>query len=359
MLSTLLGSSLALLVGAAAVVKPIPGAFGLRFDEPAPPNLLGASIAAPRYAELPDNLPPVDPELPVGSRANWYYFTPEALPELLAADDVRFTVMVDADFRPLRILAERSPGECDQTFGWMTESLGKKYLANDDPKAVPRNGFVHGARFIHNHYQVDVACGRTLLIEYTDGQGLLRWQAQSHAALAEQRGHHARLEQARAAIQRIRRRQFADTFTQGDQVRLDGALGVSFGAPFPLPADHPVDEPFSVTLGNLPEPFAGGAYELTVGPQGEPIKLEGRISDGDGSAFAEVRAALAAKYGPPLKNGRRHVVHRVNGNFFVLRRLGGLGELNIVVIDARAERDQQARAEASAARAFEQATTGL
>ena len=267
--------------------------------------------------------------------------------------------MVDGELRPLRIMAERKSGDCDASFPWFLDSLTRKDLTQDDPEVAPRNGFITGARFTQSHRQVDLACGKRLLIEYTDGEGLLRWQGAQRALANEQRSRDMALKQAAAEIERKRQRQFADSFTQGDRFRLDGALGVTFGQPFPLPPDYLVDEPLDVTLSQLDEPFAAGRYQLTVGPQAEPIRLEGQVPDGSGEAFASVRDALQAKYGPPMKNGKHHVIHRVNGNFFVLRRLTGLRELNIAVIDTRAERDQRARAEASAQRQFEEATRGL
>jgi hypothetical protein len=357
LLAGILAAAISAVVGAAALVKPIHGALGLEFGKPISHEVLGASLEPPTFPALPDNLNE-NPQA-AGDTGQWYYFLPEALPTALAVDNTAFTVMVDNELRPLRILAERSMGACDETYSWFVDSLTKKYLTDGDPKIVPRIGFIQGARFTKDYRQVDVACGKSLLIEYTDAEALLRWQGQLQAHASERQSERAKSEQVARDIERLRQQQFADSFTLGDQFRLDGALGVAFGQSFPLPPDYLVDKPLAIALPNLPEPFAAGRYELTVGPQAEPVRLEGRLPDGNGDAFNEVRSALQAKFGPPMKNSQLHVIHRVNGNFFVLRRLKGLRELNIAVIDTRAERAKTARATAAAQRAFEEATQGL
>jgi len=44
------------MAGAAAAAIPITGAFGLNFETPVSEQLLGASLAAPPYPQLPANL---------------------------------------------------------------------------------------------------------------------------------------------------------------------------------------------------------------------------------------------------------------------------------------------------------------
>lgn len=355
MLTALLGVAFATAaVSGAALVKPVDGAFGIRFGEPVALELLGAATVQPAYPAPPDNLGLHD-----GLAQRWHHFTPDETPVVLGGRPTRYQVMVDASGRPIRIVAERPKTDCQAAFDWIVESIGRKYSTSQDPQVQPRNGFLHGARFHVKQRQVDVACGRSLLVEYTDLAALLRWQGEQRALSTTAKERALITQRASERIAERRLKQFADEFTLGDPTRLEGALGVAFGQPYPGATNQPADMPFAVALSELPTPFAAGTYELTVDPAGHPVRLEGSLRDGSGGSFEMLRDALRAKYGAPMKDTARHVIHRVNGNLFVLRRLAGIGELSLVVIDAQAQRAQRARVELASQQAFERAARGL
>jgi hypothetical protein len=261
--------------------------------------------------------------------------------------------------QPVRIEAQRPSVDCDAAFGWVTDSLTRKYATAQDPTIQPRIGFSRGARFMRDERQVDVACGRGMLIEYVDGAAFERWRASMHSAVAADQAERFKIERVARQIARRQRLRFADAFTIGDKFRLDGALGVVFGEAFDAPADYLAATPVPVPLANLPHPFDAGSFELTLSPDRMPIRLAAKLADGNGALFAQVSEALHTKYGTPMKDGSRHKIHKVNGNFFIVRRLERLGELDLVVIDQRADNARKVRSEAQAKREFAEATKGL
>ncbi len=369
MLSLPAAALLAAVVGAAAAKEPITGAFGLEFAEPVPEAVLGASLGAPRHPVPPGNLDQTVPEPVPDAAPSWHLFTPQARPPLLDSPSVAFSVLLDQSGHPVRILAEHPEPDCAVDLLWLTRSLARKYRAEDDPHGAERTGFRHSVRFVSGAAQIDVSCGPTLLIEYTDGQGYRRWLEDERAKLVAHREALDALARERTRLEEARLRQLAETFTAGDRFRLDAAFGVAFGEPVNpgwIHGEAEVDTPLPARLPNLSAPFDLGEFTVTVGPDLRPVRVTGEVPDPDGAWFQRVAAALRIKYGPPAKDGEQHKIHKVAGDYLVLRYLPEDGRLRLVFIDDEGRRAQRAREVAAhqarlaeQQRLFEEETAGL
>lgn len=368
--ATAASAALAVVLGAAAAKEPITGAFGLSFDAPVTAQTLGASLGDPPYPAPPANLPQELPEPVPGELSGWFKFLPSAVPDLLEAQGVTFTLLRDLSGRAVRILAEHPSPTCAEDLLWLTRSLARKYDAEDDPFGAEREGFEHSARFTHETRQIDVSCGPTLLIEYTDGAGYRRWLAERARLLENHRVRLAARAEEEARLEKERRRRLADVLTQGDRFRVLGGLGVTFGEPVTdsrLSVDEFVaDQALPARLDPLPAPFGEGRYTLTLGPDRRPVRVAGEFPDPGAETFAEVAEALRLKYGQPMKDRPRHKIHKVNGDYVIARYLDGEDLLRLVFIDDEGRRAQQARelaAEqarlAEQQRLFEEETEGL
>tara|TARA_Y100001933_G_scaffold202874_2_gene204824 strand:- start:2016 stop:3128 length:1113 start_codon:yes stop_codon:yes gene_type:complete len=359
------------LAGAAAADLPITGAFGLEFDEPVPPALLGASLAEPPYPVPPGNLEQAVPESVPGQLDGWYLFNPVAAPDLLSGPEVRYYVLRGHDGFPVRILAEHAAPECIDDVLWLTRSLSRKYEADADPFGAERTGFRQSARFVSDRGQIDVSCGPTLLVEYTDPAGYRRWLDQQHERLAARTAAADELDAERSLLERARLRELAEAFTQGDRLSLDGAFGIPFGEAVPDAwlADASAflpDEVVPARPPEVPDALADGDYTITLGPDRLPIRIAAEFPDPDASRFERLAGALAQKYGPPTKNADRHRIHKVSGDYLVARHVAGSGMARLVFIDDVGRDGQRARQAAAQAerlaeqqRQFEEETAGL
>jgi hypothetical protein len=218
---------------------------------------------------------------------------------------------------------------------------------------------MEGARFYRKQRQVDVSCGRGLLLEYVDVAAFDSWRSRQRSLVGAFQSSQALMENTARKVATRNQLLYANTLTAGDKYRLDGALGLTFGESFELSGDYEIDTARPVELIGLPAPYDAGAYQITLGPDKVPIRLEGRLADGDGALFAKLSEALRTKYGTPMKDGVRHKIHKVDGNFFIVRRLERVGELNLVIIDTKADDGRKMRAKALARREFEYVTRGL
>ncbi len=361
----------AVLAGAAAADLPITGAFGLEFDEPVPPALLGASLAEAPYPVPPGNLEQTLPETVPGQLDGWYLFTPVAAPDLLSGPDARYFVLRSHDGFPVRILAEHSNPTCIDDVLWLTRSLSRKYEADTDPFGAERTGFRQSARFVSERGQIDVSCGPRLLVEYTDPAGYGRWLDQQQARLADHESSQAELDAERTRLERARLRELAEAFTQGDRLSLDGVFGISFGEPVPDgwladAAAFVPDEVLQARPPAVPDPLADGQYTLTLGPDRLPIRVAAEFPDPDASRFERLAEALAQKFGPPTKNAERHRIHKVSGDYLVARHVADTGTARLVFIDDVGREGQRARQAAAHAerlaeqqRQFDEETAGL
>ncbi len=353
-----------------AVANNILGAFGLEFDVPVAVEVLGASVGHPPYPSLPLNLSQEPVETAPDSPTQWYLFAPKAVPKVLRGTHTRFFVMVDDQRYPVRIVAEAvsevKADSCTIAFDWLNTNLKRKYLTDYDVVVKPREGFKVSTRYTFKARQVDVACGDSLLIEYTDADGVARWVAEERKRLsaytlrmkayAEQE---AELERINELLLKEDHEHFADTFTLGDRYRLEGGLGVRFGSPFSPIGDFTPDKPFAVKLDALPPPFAEGSYEITLAPDRTPIRIGGYFPDPNGDHFKTVSDALRAKYGAPMKNGETHKIHKINGNFVIARNNTREGRLDVVFIDNQARKDQKEREIERKHAEWEEETAGL
>lgn len=370
MLSPVAALFVAVLHGAAAADLPITGAFGLEFGASIPDDRLGASLAEVPYALPPGNLEQRVPEAVPGEPSGWYLFRPQARPDLLSRDDVRFLVLRNATGQPVRILAEHPEPSCTEDVLWLTRSLARKYDAPDDPFGAERLGFRQSARFVSGDTQIDISCGPRLLIEYSDAAAHRRWLTERDVAAQAHREAEARLAEEQARLARERQRRLADLMTAGDRFQIAGAFGVEFGVPvnpdwLAIDLTHP-DEPVPATLPHVDRRFESGAFTLTVGPDLIPVQVAAEFADGDGSVFEELAAALRNKYGPPFKDSPSHRIHRVNGDYAVARYLSDRSVARLVFIDDAGRAGQKARAEAAEQarlaqerRQFEEETAGL
>jgi hypothetical protein len=333
---------------AAALTEPLDGAMGFAFDSPLPEDVIAAAVRneTPR---LPDN---IDFEtLPEDVKVSgWHYVSPIRLPEMLKRHQPKVLGLLSRHNLPARLVAEVDEQGCEDLFSWLNDSLKRKYAVTGDDAEVPaRAPYLRATRYIQGRRQVDVACGPSVLLQYTDLSTLNLWRQEQldNHALAEQR----RREELAvlAKVELYRARAFADEFTLGDQARLQGGLGVMFGQPFEVNEPFEPDTAFAVTLEDLPPPFTDGEYQIELDPASLPIELTGDFRDPDGTHFEALFKALQAKYGQPVKNSARHKIFQVNGNFFVLRALPKNGKTHLSVLDGQARRQQRLRRKQQAA----------
>lgn len=333
---------------AAALTEPLDGAMGFAFDSPLPDDVIAAALQGdtPR---LPDNIE--FEALPEGVKeTGWRYVSPIRVPDMLKRGQPKVLGLLSRHNLPARLLAEVDERGCAELYSWLNESLKRKYAVTGDDAEVPaRAPYLRASRYIQGQRQVDVACGPSVLLQYTDLATLNLWrqeQLESHA-LGEQR-RQAELA-VLAKVELYRARAFADEFTLGDSARLQGGLGVMFGQRFEPGRAFEPDTAFDVTLANLPAPFTDGDYQIELDPESIPIELTGDFADPDGRHFEILFEALQAKYGKPVKNSTRHKIFKVNGNFFVLRALPRDGKTHLSVLDGQARRQQRLRNKQQAA----------
>jgi len=338
---------LAPLLMAAALVEPLEGALGFDFAQPVPETATAAALEAYDLPNLPDNIEfeplPDDLKDPAG----WFLLAPLRLPEALAAAQPEVFGLLDADSRPARLIARIDERGCDGLYAWLNSSLTRKYAVADDASVAARAPFMTATRYVRGQRQIDVACGPAVLLQYTDIARLTDWRSQQLARYQQRLKRQAEQQRALAVVAEHQLRQFADRFTIGDQARLQGGLGVVFNQPVDpdtLPEDFAADQPLAVRLNDLPTPFDQGEFQIEVDPVGAPIELSGDIGDPTGAHFEQIFLALKAKYGQPVKDGVRHKIFRVNGNFFVLKALPRTQKLQISLLDGAARRAQRERA---------------
>jgi len=348
------------LAGAALLTQPIDGAFGLEFGRPVDPADLGATLAKPAAPLPPANVDQTLPEPVPGEHDGWYHFEPDLLPPRFDSDATELMVLVTTERRPARIVLSKPENDCDGLMAWLSGSLSRKYGAGEDAEAEPGPGQAQAVRFFRGDRQIDASCGPDgLLLQYTDTRAYGHWQSERFAALAAYRKEQEALARAAAEVEARELRAAADSFTFGDGMRLEGALGVRFEDAFEGLESFTPDEASDVELAELPEPLAAGRYQITLSPGAEPIRIAGWFPDPDGSAFERLSSAVEAKFGAPMKHTDTHRIYRINGDFIVFRRLERLGQGTISVIDSSAQQAQREREALAARRQFEEETAGL
>lgn len=321
----------------AAARLPVASGFGVTFGEPPALKLLGASLGAlalaevtPEAATLPANFTEREVIVAAGSPPPWRLLVKPTVPKLLKDRPGYFAVMVDDDGKPLRVIAQVSAADCEADVKWLRNALDKRYNASGDAGVPPRPGYHSALRYVGSQRQIDINCGKHLLIEYADRRAVAGYRRAQRAAARRQ-------EVDRRTIERHTRVRFADMFTLGGRHRLQGGFGIEFNMPF-TQADAPSDELFEIQPLQLPPLFAAGHFQLEVNRAARPVRIRATFDELPFERFAQ---ALEAKFGAPMKRGRRHIVHKINGNYASIRQVRG--SVQITLIDSSAQKRQRKR----------------
>ena len=330
-------------VAAAVAEVPIVGGLGIQFGKPLPAASLGAELrdTSPiARIELPDNRRMVIPQIEPGGRNPWHIFSAAVLPKPLRKYAHSAHVLTDDTGVPIRVTANISVG-CGAEFEWMRETLERKYKLIGEPNTPPPEGFDQALRILFVDRQVDVMCGKSTVIQYMDFAAVKSWAITQHKRFEAHQREVARESKRQVVLHRRRAAGFADTFTLGDQYKLEGAFGISFRQPFAKNSTQkfPVDIPFFAVLPNLPDAFSNGDLQLVISPEKHPIIIRGTFRDLD---FNEVKDALRAKYGTPMKSTDRHVIHKVSDKHAILKRMS-LDTIELAFIDTQAQSEQRER----------------
>ncbi len=327
---------------------PIPGGLGVSFGNAVSHNLLGAEIGSTDepsgtvpHAALPANREFVFPDIEPGASLPWRYFPGVVLPRPLRGLEHHSFVMVDHQYRPLRVISEVAHKGCDEHFVWLQDILVKKYKVRGDPLISTDAPYQKALRITFSDRQIDVLCGPNLVIQYLNFSGVKQWAVAQHKRYQVFERNEEDNKKRRMVLDRRRSVQFANAFTLGDRYKLDGAFGVQFNQPFAKNSKQqfPVDIPFYAKLPNLPEAFAQGDIQLVISPQRYPIVIRGTFHDIE---FEAVKNALRAKYGTPVKSTDRHVIHKVSTHHAILKRLA-VDTIELAFIDTVAQAEQRSR----------------
>ncbi len=320
---------------------PITGGLGVTFGASIAEEKLGYEIAIEDRFPLPDNRPvTLSPTVP-GAARPWRFLHQAVLPRPFRALQSATHVMLDREQRPLRVIAHIAYTGCGEDFAWLRTTLVRKYGVLTSPELPPPDGFDEALRIVSAGKQIDVRCGPELVLEFGDFQALARWQRQQKKAATLYERDQASVAKRKLVLEQRRARRYADSFTLGDQYRLSGAFGITFGEPFARNSTRqfPADRPFIAVLPGLPAGFEDGELRLELAPDRSPIVIRGRFPS---LSFEEITDALKAKYGSPVKASDRHVIHKLSGKRAIVKRLAG-GTVELAFIDIQAQEDQKQR----------------
>ncbi len=324
---------------AATAEMPIYGGLGLTLSKVLPDEQTGAEITNPPGAALPDNrsmaLPPIEP----GGLHPWHHLIEPQLPRLYRDSPHEAYVMLNANREVMRVLAHVDNPDCGDSFDWLKRTISKKYEVEGDAEYTNAAG-ERALRVVFSSRQIDVSCGERLTMDYLDATMIGIWAETQTRRYAAHEREIAKLDKRKLVLERRKQVRFADTFTLGDQYRLEGAFGIRFERPFARNSTQqfPVDEPFYAVLPVMPDPFVNGDVELTISPAKHPIVIRGRFHNVEFDTIAE---ALRAKYGLPMKSSSRHIIHKVNGDHVILKRLDK--EVELAFIDNSEQLAQRER----------------
>ena len=334
-------------VHAAIAERPISGGLGITFGQVVPNNALGAHLLnSPEEWPTPDNRNFSPPIIEPGGYLPWRYFSSIVLPRPLRGLPHNSYIMVNDGHYPLRVVTSLEHRGCGEKFEWLEATLAKKYqLIGDANKALTaediKQGIERKLRITFSGKQIDISCGRNLRMAYLDFKALRAWGLWQRKNYQAYQRAQATEEKRSLILERRRAVLFADTFTIGDRFSLDGAFGIMFKQPFAKNStqNFPTDIPFYVGLPNLPAEFSNGDIKLVIGPERLPIVIRGKFRN---LSFEKVDAALRAKYGSPMKGSERHVIHKIDGNHAILKRLPN-EYIEVAFIDTVAQSIQRER----------------
>lgn len=321
--------------------KPIYGGLGVQFGQPLAMDTFGAEVNTVPEQALPANhnitLPPLRP----GNIYPWRLFPQANLPRPYRDLRSQSFVMLNQRAEPMRVISRIFESGCGDNFDWLKTTLAKKYDASGDIEITAPVPFKRALRVSYLSRQIDVRCGPVTVIEYLDAKSLIAWAADQQKEFEAYQRELADIEKRRLVMNQRRAMKFADSFTVGDEYRLEGAFGIQFQKPFARNStqNFPVDAPFYAVLPNLPEPFDGGDIQLVISPERHPIIIRGTFRE---LAFEDVADAFKAKYGQPMKASSRHIIHRVSNNHAIVKKLAE-DTVEIAFIDTTAQAEQRQR----------------
>lgn len=326
---------------AAIAEEPIYGGLGVTFGQKVATDAYGAEVAAVPESALPDNRSVQTPGLEPGATLPWRHFSGARLPRPLRQLPSANYIMLNAAGEAIRVITRTEAAGCEGSFEWLKTTLSKKYNVQGDPEITPAPPYERALRIEFLARQIEVRCGPRLVMDYMDTNLISKWANAQAKRYALYQREQATIEKRRMVLNRRKSIKFADSFTIGDQYRLEGAFGIQFQRPFAKNSTQkfPVDEPFYAVLPNLPEPFESGEIQLVISPEKHPIVIRGTFSE---LTFEQIAQALRAKYGTPMKASARHIIHKVSGNHAIVKRLGE-DTIEVAFIDTDAQTEQRQR----------------
>ncbi len=326
--AALLLTALPNLVQSATAEAPIYGGLGVTLSQILPGEQIGAEVTNPPGSQLPDNRPIDLPVIEPGGLHPWHHLIEPQLPRFFRDKPSEAYVMLNSNREVMRVLAHVDNPDCGADFDWLKRTISKKYAVGSDAEYQNATG-ERALRIEFSNRQIDISCGRRLTIDYLDVTMIGVWAETQARRYAMYEREIAKLDKRKLVLERRKQVRFANTFTLGDQYRLEGAFGIRFERPFARNSTQkfPVDVPFYAVLPGMPDPFTSGDVELTISPEKHPIVIRGRFHNVE---FDTVAAALRAKYGLPMKSTSRHIIHKVNGDHVILKRLDDVVELAFI-----------------------------
>jgi len=366
-----------------AAADPIQGAFGYPFGAP----IAADQVVGPAETVAPDTVDDgVPADAPDALKTHWVRVEPVAVPRILDAQPFGVRAQLTSAGAPLRLVAAID-APCEPLAPALGQILAAKYPEAKPPKSnghasapMPRTFGDPRARVV---LACDASSGR-ISLDYVDLAGIGTWQqhvkdgvqqwreAQRQAAEAEKRRADEAERQAalaKAAADRVRRRQLVETLIAGSDVRIEGAFGISLREPFAEVPGFVPDVPLPAEPMHAQAPFEAIDVQVVLDPDANPISIVGSV------AFATPQDALAAlddvvqglrdKYGNPLKDRPQHRIFDVSGDYVVVKHTE-LRTIEISVVQQsrlqakrQRERDAQARIDDQRRRQWAQETRGL
>jgi hypothetical protein len=328
------------LAHATVAENPIYSGLGVSLGLPLPAEAQGAEVAEIPHARLPDNHKLEMPSLIPGRPLPWRHLSHAKLPRPLRDQRSQTFVMVNDAAEVMRVLGVSHSNNC-QHFDWLKATLEKKYDVQGDSEISPTSPYQRALRIEFLSKQIDVRCGPDLVLDYLDAALINAWSRQQNKLYMSHQREQAAIDKRRMVLERRQAIKFADQFTLGDQYRLEGAFGIQFQSPFAKNSTQvfPVDEPFYAVLPNIPEPFDDGDISIVISPQKHPIVIRGQFERVD---FDKIANALKAKYGHPMKASSRHIIHKVNGNHAIVKKVAE-NTIELAFIDTAEQAQQRKR----------------
>jgi len=328
-------------VWAAPAEVPVLGGLGVQLGVTLPHEAVGAELTEVPEALLPPGTNITLPQIEPGGRHPWQHFNSPNIPRLYRDLPVQSFVMVNDAGAAMRVIARVNYRGCDEKFDWLKNTISKKYKVRGDAEVAPPAGYERALRIAAIDRQIEVRCGPRLVLDYQDLTLIKAWSRQQGRRWAVYQRDQAAIAKRQLVLDQRRAVKFADSFTLGNQYRLDGAFGIYFKRQFAARSTQqfPIDQPFYAVLPNLPEPFVDGEILLTISPEGHPIVIRGTFDNLD---FEYIAKALKAKYGTPMKASSRHIIHKVSGNHAIVKKISE-DLIELAFVDTNAKEAQRAR----------------